>query len=205
MDAPSTLLLLVGVDMGYTPYGAATFSPETTCETTRSTSLDPFSDDFGTTTTTDCVTAEGWEGAKADVGSLFPGLALGISAERERMRFTAVFTLGPVVAPAAEVSQGTLTPDLALGGDLSLEYVVVSRRFSFAAGALGNLRGFEAHGTNDGGDTRLGASARFGGGPTLSVGANEVGLLLRVYGVYTAEGQLGAGATLTWAPIVLPM
>ena len=48
-------------------------------------------------------------------------------------------------------------------------------------------------------------TAGFGGGRTLSVGANEVGLLLRLYGVYTAEGQLGGGATLTWAPIVLPM
>lgn len=199
---PAQIMLLVGVDAGYAPYGAAAFTPETTCETTETSNWDPFSSDFGTHSSTECVTAEGWDGAKADVGTVFPAITLGGAVVRDRVRLTALFKLGPILAAPVELPQGTLTPDLALGGNLSLEYLFVSDRFSFAGGALGDLRGFEAHGTNDGGDTRLGAAARFSGGPTLSVGWEEPRLYLRLYGLYGTEGELGGGLTFTWAPVV---
>ncbi len=203
METPAAIVLLIGVDAAWTPYPELSFVPETVCTTTSATELDPLDEDFGTNETTTCVTAEGWDDAPADVGSAFPALALGLSVERDRVRLTALFTVGPTLANTYATDVRELTPDLALGGQLVLEGVIVNKKFSFAAGGIGTLRGFGAHGTHDdSGDTRLSSDALLAGGPALSLGWNEPRLLFRGYGVYTTAGEFGAGGTLTWSPVL---
>lgn len=201
MDAPSTILLLVGADTAWTPYADVGFTPEDVCVTTTETELDPLDEDFGTKDTTTCTTPEGWAYPAASPGSIFPAFAVGLGVERDRLRLTALFTIGPALAEAQPVYQAWIQPDLALGGQLVLEGVIVSEQFSFAAGGLGVLRGFGAHGEHDeSGPARFSSSAQFGGGPALSLGWTEPHLLLRAYGVYTTGANLGAGVTLTWSP-----
>jgi hypothetical protein len=202
MELPAAVGLYVGVDLAWTPYGDVGFSPDTTCETTRSTELDPTDEDFGTHETTTCTTAEGWTGASGDPGRVFPSLLVGGALERDRLRLAALFGVGPVFAAPSVEADRTLTPDLALGGQFSLEGIALAGPVTFAAGALGSLRAFSAHGTHDDtGDTRLSAVAQFGAGPTLSVGLTEPGVLFRLYGVYTTGDALGAGVAVTWAPV----
>jgi hypothetical protein len=99
-----------------------------------------------------------------------------------------------------------LTPDLAVGAQFSLEGIAVPGRYTFAAGALGSLRAFSAHGTHiDSGDTRLAALAQFAGGPTVSFGLAEPGVLFRAYGLITTGAELGGGLSVTWAPIRGPL
>ncbi len=206
MAVPAELSLLLGLEGHYVPYGRAAFTPETTCETTSTTNLDPLDEDFGTTDTTTCTTPEGWSGAEGELGSVFPAVAVGLSVERDRVRLTAMFALGPAIAPPTSAAAWELTPDLALGGDFALEFVAVNQAFSLAFGAMGNLRSVQAHGTHEDSDeTRLASAAIFGGGPTISVGWNEPRLLLRGHGLITTGGQLGAGALLTWSPARLPI
>ncbi|GDX83105.1 hypothetical protein LBMAG42_49160 [Deltaproteobacteria bacterium] len=206
MAVPAELSFLLGLEGGYAPYGSAAFTPETVCATTRTTSLDPTSEDFGTKETTTCTQAEGWDGAQGEVGSVFPAVVAGLSVDRDRIRLTALFSLGPALAGTTTTGAWALTPDLTLGGDFSLEYVPVNQAFSFAFGALGSLRAVQAHGTHtESGDTRLGSEANFGGGPTLSLGWAEPRLVLRAYGMITTGGELGAGAVFTWSPARLPV
>ena len=73
---------------------------------------------------------------------------------------------------------------------------------NLAAGALGSLRAFSAHGTHvDSGDTRLNAEAQFAGGPTLSLGLAGPGLLFRAYGLVTTSASFGGGVSVMWAPV----
>lgn len=206
MAGPAELSLLLGLEGSYAPYGGAAFVAETTCVTTRTTSVDPTSEDFGTKESTACTQAEGWDGAEGDVGSVFPALLAGLSVDRDRIRLTALFSVGPAIAPTTNTAAWTLTPDLTLGGDFALEFVPIHKEFSFAFGALGSLRSVQAHGTHDeSGDTRLASEASFGGGPTVSVGWAEPRLMLRGYGMITTAGQFGAGALFTWSPARLPI
>ncbi|MSQ01544.1 MAG: hypothetical protein EXR71_06580 [Myxococcales bacterium] len=205
MAAPAAIVLLVGVDAAWTPYPALSFVPETNCTTTNATEFDPLDEDFGIQETTTCVTAAGWDTATASVGTAFPALTAGFAFERDRVRLTALVTMGPPLTTTRTTAVRELTPDLAMGGQLALEGVLVNRTFSVAAGGIGSLRGFGAHGTHeDSGDSRLSSELQLAGGPALSLGWSEPGLLLRGYGVYTTAGEFGAGATFTWAPVVLP-
>ncbi len=202
MDAPATVLFLVGVDVAFTPYPDLAFTPETTCVTTRQTELDPLDEDFGTTETTTCTTPEGWDGATTGPGVVFPALAVGGALERDRLRLGALVTLGPAFADTTATAERELQADLALGGQLTLEGMVLQGPVSVGLGGLGALRGFGARGEHDdSGATRMWSEAQFGGGPTVSVGLTGPRVYLRAYGVYTTAAAFGGGVTFTWAPL----
>ena len=187
------------------PYGAVPFTPETTCRTARTTELNPLDEDFGTTETTTCAQAEGWSGAQGEVGEAFPSLLAGLGVQRDRVRLSALFSLGPAFAPASRGPDWTFTPDVALGGEIALEFVVIEERFSFAVGGAGSLRSVAAHGSHEeSGDTRLAADALFSGGPAVSVGWVAPGLLLRASGLLTTAKTVGAGVQLIWTPARWP-
>ncbi len=206
MEMPATIGLYVGVDGAWAPFGELDFAPETVCETHRNTELDPTDEDFGTEETTTCTTATGWGGAQGNPGSVFPAVVAGGALERDRLRLAVLASLGPVLAEPSGNDDRTLTPDFALGAQFSLEGIAVQGRVSVAAGALGSLRSFSAHGSHiDTGDTRLWSTAQFAGGPTLSVGLVEPGVLFRVSGLITTGGELGGGLTVTWAPLRGPL
>lgn len=205
MASPAEIALLVGLQASVAPYGSVPFTPETTCRSERRTELNPLDEDFGTKEVTTCTQAQGWSGAQGEVGEVFPGILVGLWVERERVRLSAMFSLGPAFAPASQGADWTLTPDLALGGDIALEFVVVQERFSFAVGGAGSLRSVSAHGTHgESGDTRLVADALFSGGPALSVGWVAPGLLLRASGLLTTAKTVGAGVQLIWTPARWP-
>lgn len=206
MELPATIGLYVGVDGAVLPFGDLDFDPETVCETVRDTELNPIDEDFGSEETTTCTTASGWGGAKGDPGAIFPALVVGGALERDRLRLAALASLGPVIAESSGNDDRTLTPDLALGAQFSLEGIAVQGPVTFAAGGLGSLRSFSAHGTHvDTGHTRLWSTAQFAGGPTLSVGLTGPGLIFRATGLITTAGALGGGLTVTWAPVRGPV